>query len=212
MSNDLSHLHSTFPLAGSFPRKPAGLAVLPVVAAAIATLLVNGSSRTYRWFPRTPGISRSSGPPVRRPPPGPSMASGGEPARYVQDDCPVACVGSCGSCACSTKARERGRRGARRPAGNLDRYRFQRVTSRPSGVVFSEHVDTVEQVTSPSRWFLRTDGVSLGRCGSTDPAVFPGGLTVGSCRSSGNAVFPSSLPGRGAYAHAQRTRTRTRTR
>ena len=71
-------------------------------------------------------------------------------------------------------------------------WRFRYVTDCPTGVVISVQVATVEHVTSPSRWFLRTGGVWLGRCGSTGPAVFTG-IT---------ASF-----GRGARARAEWKRT-----
>jgi hypothetical protein len=55
--------------------------------------------------------------------------------------------------------------------------------------VFAEHIGTVDHVTSPSRWFLRTGGVWLGRCGSTGPAVFPENRAVGNCPSTVNVAF-----------------------
>lgn len=96
---------------------------------------------------------------------------------------------------------------ADRTAETRNFYRFLCVSSRPAGVVFREHVGTVDHVTSPSRRFLRTGGVSLGRCGSTGPAVFPGDRAVGYWLSSRNVAFLPMVAGSGAYAHAQRKRT-----
>src|SRR5689334_12977532 len=97
-----------------------------------------------------------------------------------------------------------GRRKQRR-AGLRNLGYTGRVTNGPTGVVFSVRVATVEHVTSPSRWFLRMGGVSLGRCGSTGPAVFPGVASSLAESAAGdewprswNVTFQPALCGRGA--------------
>ena len=104
-----------------------------------------------------------------------------------------------------------GREQPERALGNLRCFRC--VTNDPTGVVFSVQVATVEHVTSPSRWFLRTGGVSLGRCGSTGPAVFPGfvpcmaGSAVRDWLRSWNAASHPAWYGRDACACAEWKRT-----
>jgi len=50
------------------------------------------------------------------------------------------------------------------------------------------------------------DGVSLGRCGSTGPAVFMRYLATDD-RIGGTAAFPRRVPVRGKAASAQRKRS-----
>src|SRR5215472_16662203 len=65
------------------------------------------------------------------------------------------------ACGQAGRGRERvrdGRGGTARTrrADVRDLYRFRYVTDWPTGVVFPEERGTVDQVTSLSRWFLRT--------------------------------------------------------
>jgi hypothetical protein len=89
-------------------------------------------------------------------------------------------------------------------------YRFRRVTNHLSGVVIPKRVDYVGHVTCPSRWFLRTGGVSLGRCGSTGPAVFSGDRAGIWPRSSASGVFVRLAGQNRALAHSRRRRSACR--